>query len=134
MSQRRALGRGRDLAVTATKLLRRGTSSSFEVTHLHTRASEKKHSRTHMHGTFIHARTRASSCAHAPTHTDACARKVRTSSSRPSTSSLLPQFTVSPSGGTRSFEGDERAGVSERKGKGICRVRRDGEEEERKRG
>lgn len=48
-----------------------------ELTHLHTRAPGRKNTRTLTH-----------------THTRAC--KVQASSSRPSTSSLLPQFTVPP--------------------------------------
>jgi len=131
MSRRRALGHGRSLAVTATKFLRRGASSSFQVTHLHTRASEKKHSPTHKHGTFVHARARTSSRAY--THARAPVKYERPPRD-PAQAVFYPSSQFPPRVAPRSFEGDERAGVSERKGKGICRVRRDGEEEERKRG
>lgn len=47
MSLPEARGVGRRLAITVTELLLRGTSSSTELTHLHTRAPRKTRALTH---------------------------------------------------------------------------------------
>lgn len=91
-----ARGLGRRPAITVAWLLRRGTSSS-PLTYAPAHTCDGKKTR-------------------APTHAPC---KVQTSSSRPSTSSLLPQFTVSPSVAPVVFRGEtaEGRGASERKGK-----------------
>lgn len=126
----RARGRKRNLAITAAassfaealpslSKLRTCTHVRWKKTlaHAHPRSYTHAYIYVHMH-------------IHTQTHTHMRVRKVRTSSSRPSTSSLLPQFTVSPSGGTEVFSGGRKGGGVGAKGKGD--LRRDGDEEERK--
>lgn len=81
-----------------------------------------------MHGMSIHARTHA--WIYALTYTGALVKYERPPRD-PARAVFYPSSQFPPRVALRSFEGDERAGVSERKGKGICWV---DEEEWRGRG
>lgn len=96
-----------ELAITVTELFRQGTFSLSELTHLHTRALKK---------------TRVLTQSQIHTHIYVFPKYVQASSSRPNTSSLLPQFTVPLSG---LFEGNGKERSESERGFGSETIRKE---------